>query len=96
MQNTILKPGRPCSGFFCLYWTRLLLIVPGLLLLWWTALAIEIAAYSTVPDEGPADAALVLGATEKSLLTRRLVAALTRDYSLTSSTTSAPLVAVQI
>jgi uncharacterized SAM-binding protein YcdF (DUF218 family) len=60
MQNTILKPGRPCSGFFCLYLTRLLLIGPGLLLLWLTALAIEIAAYSTVRDDGPADAVIVL------------------------------------
>jgi len=62
MQSTTLKPGRPRSGFFRLRWIRLLLILPGLLLLWLTTLAIEIAAYSTVHDDGPADAAIVLGA----------------------------------
>ena len=62
MQNSPLKPGHSRSGFFCLHWTRLLSIVPGLLLLWLMVLAIEIAAYSTVRDEDPADAAIVLGA----------------------------------
>jgi uncharacterized SAM-binding protein YcdF (DUF218 family) len=62
MHSTTLKPGQPRSGFFRFRWIRVLLIVLGLLLLWLLALAIEIVAYSTVRDDGPADAAIVLGA----------------------------------
>ena len=62
MHSTTLKPGQPRSGFFRFRWIRVLLIVLGLLLVWLLALAIEIVAYSTVRDDGPADAAIVLGA----------------------------------
>jgi uncharacterized SAM-binding protein YcdF (DUF218 family) len=41
---------------------RVLLIVLGLSLVWLAALAIEIATYATVHDDGLADAAIVLGA----------------------------------
>jgi uncharacterized SAM-binding protein YcdF (DUF218 family) len=62
MSDKTVKPGQRRSGFFRLRWLRVLLIVLGLLLLWLLALAIEIVAYSTVRDDGPADAAIVLGA----------------------------------
>jgi|WetSurMetagenome_2_1015567.scaffolds.fasta_scaffold34173_2 uncharacterized SAM-binding protein YcdF (DUF218 family) len=62
MFNTTWKPGRRRFGFFRLRWLRVLLIVLGLLLVWLLALAIEIVAYSTVRDNGSADAAIVLGA----------------------------------
>jgi len=62
MQGVTLKPGRLRSGFFRSRWPRVVLIVLGLLLLWLLTLAIEIVAYSTVRDDGPADAAIVLGA----------------------------------
>ncbi len=62
MSSTTLKPGRPRPGFFWSRWTSLLLIVPGFLILWLATLTIEIATYSTVRDDGPADAAIVLGA----------------------------------
>src|SRR5512135_2551242 len=62
MSDKTVKPGRLRSGFFHCRWLRALLIVLGLLLLWLLALAIEIVAYSTVRDDGPADAAIVLGA----------------------------------
>ncbi len=41
---------------------RVLLMVLGLLAVWLLALAIEIVTYATVRDDGPADAAIVLGA----------------------------------
>ena len=62
MHGVTLKPGRLRSGFFRSCWPRVVLIVLGLLLLWLLTLAIEIVAYSTVRDDGPADAAIVLGA----------------------------------
>jgi uncharacterized SAM-binding protein YcdF (DUF218 family) len=62
MAAEIVKPGRRRSGFFRFRWLRVLLIVLGLPLLWLLALAIEIVAYSTVRDDDPADAAIVLGA----------------------------------
>ncbi len=56
------KPRPLRFGFFRSRWLRTLLLVLGLLLLWLLALAIEIVTYSTVRDDGPADAAIVLGA----------------------------------
>jgi uncharacterized SAM-binding protein YcdF (DUF218 family) len=41
---------------------RLVLIAVGLLLLWLIVLALDIVTYSFVRDDGPADAAIVLGA----------------------------------
>ena len=40
----------------------MLLLVLSLVLLWLLALAVEIVMYSTVREEDPADAAIVLGA----------------------------------
>ena len=62
MHRTSSEPGWPRSGFFRSRGIRILLIVPGLLLLWLLALAIEIVAYSTVRDNGPSDAIIILGA----------------------------------
>lgn len=56
------KPERRRSGFFRSRWWRVLLILIGLLVLWLLALAIDIATYATLHDNGPADAAIVLGA----------------------------------
>ncbi len=62
MRADIQKPGPLRFGFFYSRWLRVLLLVIGLLLLWLLALAIEIVTYSTVRDDGSADAAIVLGA----------------------------------
>ncbi len=57
------KPGRVTRlGFVCFWGWRILAIVSGVLALWLLALAIEIVTYSTERDDGPADAAIVLGA----------------------------------
>lgn len=49
-------------GFRRIRWQQLVLLAIGLLLLWLLVLAIEIVAYSKARDDGPAAAALVLGA----------------------------------
>jgi uncharacterized SAM-binding protein YcdF (DUF218 family) len=57
------KPGaltRP--GFFRVWWWRIALIAAAMLLIWLMGLAIDIVTYSSVRDDGPADAAIVLGA----------------------------------
>src|SRR5512139_3547440 len=62
MLETIEKPGRRRSGCFRSRWIGVLWLFLGLLFLWLLALAIEIATYATVYTDGPADAAIVLGA----------------------------------
>lgn len=53
---------RKAAGLFRSRGRRLALIAVGLLVLWLIALALDIVIYSTVRDDGPADAAIVLGA----------------------------------
>jgi uncharacterized SAM-binding protein YcdF (DUF218 family) len=62
MAVEFAKPGRRRSGFFHSRWSKALLIALGLLLVWLLTLALEIITYSTVRDDNPADAAIVLGA----------------------------------
>jgi uncharacterized SAM-binding protein YcdF (DUF218 family) len=50
------------AGLFHSRTGRVCLIAIGLLVLWLIALATDIVTYSTVRDDGPADAAIVLGA----------------------------------
>ena len=53
---------RKAAGLFHSRGTRVVLIALDLLVLWMIALAVDIVTYSTVHDDGPADAAIVLGA----------------------------------
>jgi len=50
------------AGLFRFRAARLLLVAIGLLALWLIALAVDIITFSTVRDDSPADAAIILGA----------------------------------
>ncbi len=56
------KPKRNGFGFFRSRWLHVVLLMLSLLVSWLLALAIEIVTYSTIRDDDPADAAIVLGA----------------------------------
>lgn len=53
---------RKAAGLFHSRGMRVVLIAVGLLVVWLIALALDIIHYATVRDDGPADAAIVLGA----------------------------------
>jgi uncharacterized SAM-binding protein YcdF (DUF218 family) len=53
---------RKALGLFHSRGMRVMFIVLGLLVAWLVALALDIVTYATVRDDGPADAAIVLGA----------------------------------
>lgn len=57
-----VETGSKRPGFGCFWGWRVFAIAVGVLALWLLALAIEIVAYSTERNDGPADAAIVLGA----------------------------------
>jgi vancomycin permeability regulator SanA len=53
---------RKAAGLFRFRGLRVMLIALGLLVVWLVALALDIVTYATVRDDGPTDAAIVLGA----------------------------------